>query len=212
MERVRPQPADPGRRKSVFAEVGLIDEEKAREQRGPAPVLVSNVYGPPRKQRPRRTVRFRSQDEILNGHLDDIYDSEDDWESLSDSDGDDSPTGTLHMQPNTNYTKMYRLALLTFVFVMLLPILQIDKIMPLGVRGGVVPRNAAGVEEQRGIERREDSQVDVCKRWSGQCMYTMLLPQSQPTNKYSCYTERHIVHVRLPYYNRRETDRQYLDQ
>ncbi|PVH94235.1 kelch repeat protein-like protein [Periconia macrospinosa] len=166
MERVRPQPAN--QRKSVFAEVGLIDLQKAREERNTAPVLVSTSPISPRKSRPARTVRFRSQNEILNEQSAEENGSEDGWESASDSDDDFGSIEISHIQQDSSYTKIYRLGLLTVVFAMLLPVLQIDKIVPVGVRGGVIPREVIEVMNQPQLERRDDSQVEVCKRWSGQ--------------------------------------------
>ncbi|KAF1963235.1 hypothetical protein CC80DRAFT_530146 [Byssothecium circinans] len=168
MERVDLQAAHnvPGRRKSVFTEVGLVDDEVVRRERSPAPILLVDP-------KPRRTtVRFRSQNDVLDGREDRArekmdHGSVDDWESASDSDSDIDRHVTPKIQ-SKSYTKLYRLGLLALLLVLMLPVLQINTIVLGGVKGGVIPQDAIRSARRLELEKRDDSQVEVCKRWAGQ--------------------------------------------
>jgi hypothetical protein len=172
MERVRPQPASamPGRRKSVFTEVGLVDETTMRRDRNPAPLLMSDPT--PRRLRPARLVRFRSKHEVFQ---DDAKSSNgySEWEAATDSDESDfDTTTTMKLYPNQHtftYTKLYRLALLAVTLALLLPVLQTNPISAVGVKGGVIPPRPAEFVEATAFSKRDDTNTDICKRWSHQC-------------------------------------------
>ncbi|KAL1595223.1 hypothetical protein SLS60_009911 [Paraconiothyrium brasiliense] len=164
MDSTQPQPAfeAPTRRKSVFMEVGLVDEEQVRSERSPAPSIAKHAR--PRHMRPARTVRFRSKDSIL-GLKDAIAQSDNDWETDTDSDEDDTIP---RIQPSQNMVspKVYRLGMLTVLLALMLPILQITSMSPQGVRAGVIPQTSIEPTVSR-LDGR-DSTTDVCKRWAGQ--------------------------------------------
>ncbi|KAF2007709.1 kelch repeat protein-like protein [Amniculicola lignicola CBS 123094] len=156
------QPVEaPIRRKSVFMEVGLVDENILRRERNPAPILIQNSS--PRRVRPSRTVRFRSKNDVFE--VKDEKESE--WESASDSDEEVLATINLHTTQNVmRYSRLYRLGLVTMVLALMLPLLQTNALFPLGVKGGVIPRETIGSD--LGVVKREDSNTDVCKRWAHQ--------------------------------------------
>lgn len=165
MERVLPQPAlnAPGRRKSVFLEVGLIDQETLRRERNPAPALISDRN--PKKLR-ARAVRFRSKNDIFREG--DDASSEDDWESASDSDSDEEISDSTHMHTTLGRPRIYRLAFLAVVLGLMLSICQIGTVAPVGVKGGVIPREYIEYSDSSQFAKREDTQTDVCTRWAGQ--------------------------------------------
>ena len=173
MEQVRPQPATamPGRRKSVFTEVGLVDETTIRRDRSPAPLLMSDPT--PRQLRPARLVRFRSKHDVFQ---DDVQSSSEysEWESATDSDESDFDTDTTTtklypIQHTFTYAKFYRLALLAVVLALLLPVLQTDPMSAVGVKGGVIPPRPAEFVAATAFSKRDDTNTDICKRWSHQC-------------------------------------------
>ncbi|KAF1848421.1 uncharacterized protein K460DRAFT_353400 [Cucurbitaria berberidis CBS 394.84] len=173
MEQVRPRPAVRAsvRRMSVFTEVGLVDEERIRQERSPV-----RTQGHTLKQlRPAKMLRFRSRNDVINEKAekdeDDEDDEESDWESVYEEDNEQHTTSTVTLLPthNTISTKLYRLGLFSVVLALLLPILQLNPISRVGVRGGMIPRATIQAEPEHSmLVRREDSPTDACKRWSGQ--------------------------------------------
>ncbi|KAF2639983.1 hypothetical protein P280DRAFT_24370 [Massarina eburnea CBS 473.64] len=167
MDRVRPRPAlnAPGQRKSVFAEVGLVDDAVVRRVRSPAPMMLS--YPKP-WTRPARTVRFRSRNDIFDARAERDAEEvdDDDWESASVLDSD-TDRQEIRFQASS-YTKLYRLGLLAILFALMLPVLQIDLMIPVGVKGGMIPQDAIESVNKHGLERRDDTETQVCKRWAGQ--------------------------------------------
>lgn len=162
MERVRPQPAQ-GRKRSIFTEVGLVDEDTMRDVRSPAPLTTTFKH-----LRPARTVRFRSRNSIF-GETE--KNDESDWESVMDEDEADAQ----HIAPTTLPTssamplRFYRLGIFAFVLAIMLPILSMNPIARVGVRGGTIPRSTIEAQPERGVVvKREDTQVNACKRWAGQ--------------------------------------------
>jgi hypothetical protein len=161
MDRVRPQPAPAAaRRRSIFAEVGLLDEAKIQHERSPAPALVSAQTIKP--FRPARIVRFRSRNSVFGP---DNQDDESDWESLSDK-HDDYKDSTPPTHPPLQHTmassRLYRAGLFVIVLALMLPILQIISIAPLGVYAAELNSDTFS------LVSRADAPTDVCKRWSGQ--------------------------------------------
>ncbi|KAL5402367.1 hypothetical protein PMIN04_012997, partial [Paraphaeosphaeria minitans] len=161
----QPAFAAPTRRKSVFLEVGLVDEDQVRSERSPAPRIVQHAR--PSHPRPARTVRFRSKNDIFEGERATAQ-SDEGWDTDTKSDEDDSFP---RMQPQQNMVsqKVYRLGLLTLVLVLMLPILQIGSISPHGVRAGLIPQTwIEPAVAQLGARQNSDSDIEVCKRWAGQ--------------------------------------------
>lgn len=166
MEQVRPQPAAArGRRRSIFTEVGLIDEHTISRERSPAPVLITEQAL--RQVRPLPTVRFRSTNSVFGGNDGIDKDDDSDWESVEDEESQSSSTSFItHSISNS---RLYRAGLFTVVLALMLPIIQMMSIAPLGVYGGSIPRaSITSIEERSTLVERADSQTDVCKRWSGQ--------------------------------------------
>lgn len=167
MERVRPQAAANahGRRMSIFTEVGLVDEERIREERSPIRTHGQSL----RRLRPAKMLRFRSRNDVINETKED--DDESDWESVYDEDEESDTLSATTVMPTT-YTmpmKLYRLGLFSIILAMLLPIIQLGPIARMGVRGGIIPR--AMIQADAGhslLVSREDSPTNTCKRWSGQ--------------------------------------------
>lgn len=168
MEQVRPQlAAASGRRRSIFTEVGLIDEHTINTKRSPAPILVTEQAL--RQQRPSRTVRFRSRNSVFGGKDGiDQDDDESDWESV-DEDEAARPISTSSSTYMISNSKLYRAGFFAIVLALMLPILQMISIAPLNVYGSSIPRaSISSVAERSTLVERADSQTDVCKRWSGQ--------------------------------------------
>ena len=168
MEQVRPQPAAAsGRRRSIFTEVGLIDEHTITTKRSPAPILVTEQTL--RLQRPSRTVRFRSRNSVFGGEDGiDGMDGESDWESVDEDDEVTRPMSTesTHILSNS---RLYRAGFFAIVLALMLPIIQMISIAPLSVYGSTIPRaSITSVAERSTLVERADSPTDVCKRWSGQ--------------------------------------------
>jgi hypothetical protein len=211
MDRVRPQPAlnVSGRRKSVFTEVGLLDEQVVPLERSPMP-----GHGL-RTLRPARTVRFRSQNDVFYEEKEeeagDHSDDDHDWESVSDSDNDLARNETIQIRPNPTYTKLCRLGLIAIVLALMLPILQIDAIVPVGVKGGVIPQNAIEYLEDGSFRKREDTSTTACKRWSGQCMLLLVLFSARKANNCSRRYKWHCLHVRIPRKHRSEANRKHVE-
>lgn len=170
MEHVRPQPAVAGaRRRSIFTEVGLIDEHTINTKRSPAPILITEQAL--RQQRPSRTVRFRSRNSVFGGQ-DDVEEADDesDWESVDEEDEDSNqPTSTTPITHTISNSRLYRAGLFTIVLALMLPIIQMISIAPFSVYGSSIPRaSITSLAERSTLVERADSQTDVCKRWSGQ--------------------------------------------
>ncbi|KAF2739574.1 kelch repeat protein-like protein [Polyplosphaeria fusca] len=174
MERVRPQPANTtgGRRKSIFVEVGLVDEDTGRRERSPAWILIPDST--PKPLRPVRSVRFRSHADIFEDDGDDIANGNDEWESTSDDDDDDNedttrPTIQLQTSQNVNlYAKVYKLGMLALLMALMLPLIHTNPLAPVGVKGGVIPEQRLETTKTLPVIRREDTDTNVCKRWSHQ--------------------------------------------
>jgi hypothetical protein len=169
MEQARPQPAAAGgRRRSIFTEVGLIDEHTINTKRSPAPILITEQAL--RQQRPARSVRFRSRNSVFSGQdgIEEVN-GESDWESVDEEDEEIQPTPTSSMTHTISNSKLYRAGLFTIVLALMLPLLQMISIAPLSVYGSSIPRaSITSVAERSTLVERADSQTDVCKRWSGQ--------------------------------------------
>jgi hypothetical protein len=166
MERVLPQAAlnAPSRRKSVFLEVGLVDEETLRRERSPAPAMISNHN----LNKPRaRAVRFRSKNNIFQ-EGDDASD-DDGWESASDSDSDEGDFDSTQMRTALGRPRIYRLGFLAVVLGLMMSVFQMGTVAPVGVKGGVIPRESIEYTDISQFEKREDTQTNVCTRWAGQC-------------------------------------------
>ncbi|KAF2269161.1 kelch repeat protein-like protein [Lojkania enalia] len=157
---------EPGRRKSVFLEVGLVDESIIRRERSPTPILVSD---PPKRIRPARIVRFRTREDIWEQEAD--YESSE-WESTSDSDEmEDNTSAAVALPPSQHfnlYSKLYRIGLLALVLALALPVFQMDSISPVGVKGGAIPTHSIESSKRSPLRKREDTNTNICKRWSHQ--------------------------------------------
>lgn len=96
-------------------------------------------------------------------------DDESDWESV-DEDEDSSQTASTTLPTYTiSNSKLYRAGLFTIVLALMLPIIQMISIAPLSVYGSSIPRaSITSLAERSTLVERQDSQTDVCKRWSGQ--------------------------------------------
>ncbi|KAF2653425.1 kelch repeat protein-like protein [Lophiostoma macrostomum CBS 122681] len=171
MERVQPQPVNgaPGRRKSVFMEVGLVDEATLRHERSPAPAAPRLITNPtPRKLRPTRTVRFQSQHHVIENHEGEKCEEDSEWEEDSEADEDEREAlERMEMRANrplfTN-SKMYRIGLLTLVLAIMLPVLHSSPLSSVGAKAGVIPRQTIDPS----MVKRDDTNPDVCLRWSHQ--------------------------------------------
>lgn len=65
--------------------------------------------------------------------------------------------------------RFYRLGIFAFVLAVMLPILSMNPIARVGVRGGTIPRSTIEAQPARSmVVKREDTKVDACKRWAGQ--------------------------------------------
>lgn len=213
MERVRPQPAlkPPQRRKSVFMEVGLVDEQAMLRERSPAPTLIQDPS--PRRLRPSRTVRFRSKNDIFDEREED--DISDAWESVDEEEEEYNSISTTTVQPTpASFTpsRMHRLGLLTIMLALMLPVLQTSSFSPMGVRGGVIPQESIeSIESNTFAKRQDDTSVEVCKRWSGQSKLYYFLTSRLQADMYSYHCQRDTLHVWLPYYHRCEANERYLE-
>ncbi|KAL6707586.1 hypothetical protein ACN47E_003935 [Coniothyrium glycines] len=167
MERVRPQPASPpdGRRMSIFAEVGLVDEERIRVERSPIPSHGESL----RTLRPAKLLRFRSRNSVFN-EKEDTEDDESDWESAYDEDESQVSVTTIAAMPPqpAMSAKLYKLGLFSLVLALMLPLIHLNPVSRVGVWGSVVPNNSIQAAEHSMLVKRADSPTDACKRWSGQ--------------------------------------------
>jgi len=167
LERVRPQPAANGERRhmSIFAEVGLVDEDKLREERRPV-----RTHGRlQRRMQPAQMLRFQDQNDGSN-ETQSPEEEESDWESVEDEeDTADVPSAT-SMLPAQFMTaaKLYRLGLCSLVLALMLPILSTKPMMRIGAMGSMIPANDMPIGRERSMLVGRDAPTDVCKRWSGQ--------------------------------------------
>jgi len=164
MEKVRPQAAE-RRRRSIFTEVGLVDEDTMRDERSPAPITTTFKH-----LRPARTVRFRSRNSIF-GEAE--KDDESDWESVGDEDEPHTSMAppVVLSSPSLMPLRLYRLGIFAFVLAIMLPILSMNPAARFGVRGGTLPRSTIEARSERSLlveKRQETSSTDACKRWAGQ--------------------------------------------
>lgn len=152
------------RRKSVFAEVGLVDEDTIRRERCPTPTLIPD----PSSQRLRvpKSVRFQCQHNILGDKQTRRSENESEWESDSDTEESEwKALGNMKLQPTMfANSKLYRLGLFALALVLILPILQTNPLFSLGAKAAAVPAERIDAS----IARREDTQTQVCKRWAHQ--------------------------------------------
>lgn len=142
-------------RRSVFTEVGLDLDEVATHKDFPRP----------------QQVRFRSKVDIHehDGLEDDgLSDEEDDYTTIS-----SKLTPSHSAVPPSPFPTMPRFFLLVFMLAFIIPTLHNSpffsksKIVPIGVKGGVI-RNPDTTEEAAGIARRQTDGSNICKRWSQQ--------------------------------------------
>jgi hypothetical protein len=169
MERVHAQPAvrAEGRRMSIFTEVGLVDENKMMEERSPVPTHGNSL----RTMRPAKMLRFRSRNDIFNADGERLADDEDDWESVCDEDEANESVSRMTAATSQSFlpTKLYRLGLFSVLLALMLPIIQLNPLKHVGVRGGAIPTNLIQASAEHSmLVRREDSPTDACRRWSGQ--------------------------------------------
>ncbi|KAF2008508.1 kelch repeat protein-like protein [Aaosphaeria arxii CBS 175.79] len=149
-----------GRRKSVFMEVGLVDEATIRRERSPAPTL--NADHSPSSLRPSRFVRFQSSDNIVEEE-EEVHGEDHDIDS--EKDDDVQPDVVVAYPNNYGASRFYRVGILAIVLALMLPVLQTNPTSFMGVRGGVIPREQM---ERSSLMKREDTNTEVCKRWSHQ--------------------------------------------
>lgn len=167
-ERARPQAMahGNGQRMSIFTEVGLLDEDRIRKERSPVRTLGQSL----KRMRPAKMLRFRSRNDVINEVAEEI-DDESDWESVDDEDNTyDSVSASMPLpSQHVLSTKLYRLGLFSVLLALLLPLLQLNPLTRIGVRGGTLARATIQAEtEDSMLVRREDSPTNVCKRFSGQ--------------------------------------------
>jgi hypothetical protein len=165
---------EPRRRKSVFAEVGLVDEDTIRRERCPTPTLIPD----PRSQRlqPPKTVRFHCQHSILGEEQTGRSEESSEWDSDSDTEkrGWEALEGMkLSCQTMFPNSKLYRLGLFALALVLVLPILQTNPLFSLGARAAAIP----GERIDASLAKREDTNTQVCKRWAHQCTYSVRISQ-----------------------------------
>ena len=163
MEQIQEEPTlyAPERRKSVFTEVGLVDETTVRRERSPAPILISSSG--PKRLRPARMVRFRSKNDVH------VEQDESGWESASDTeDADYETVAAMKLQstrPLISSSKSLRVALLALVLALMVPVLHTKPLNMVGAKAGVIPRQTIDPS----MVKRDDTDTNICKRWSHQC-------------------------------------------
>jgi len=155
---------------SIFTEVGLVDENRIQEERSPVRTHGESLA----RLRPVKMLRFKSRNDIFNENGERQADDEDDWESVCDDD-DNEPNESLPSLMTTVAapcfapTKLYRLGLLSLLLALMLPIMQLNPLKHVGVRGDTLPTNSIQANVERSmLVKREDSPTDACRRWSGQ--------------------------------------------
>jgi hypothetical protein len=152
---------------SIFTEVGLVNEHRMKEERSPVPTHGESL----RRLRPAKMLRFRSRNDVFNAEGERLADDEDDWESVCDDDeaNDSTPCRTTATSQSLMPTKLYRFGLFSVLLALMLPIIQLNPLKHVGVRGGAIPTNSIQANPERStLVRREDSPTDACRRWSGQ--------------------------------------------
>jgi hypothetical protein len=154
-------------------------------------------------------VRFRSKNDVFEDTRA-IAQSDDDWETDTESDEDDTfprmrPRQTMVSQ------KVYRLGTFALLLALMLPILQVSSLSAQGVRAGVIPSTSIEPTVAQ-LDARQDSgsDTDVCKRWAGQCNLLDIPPHSQ-ANPCSRRRERNALHVWVPNQQRLSAEEQYLE-
>lgn len=161
-----------GRRRSVFKETGLLNDDPLVRSITPRPV-----------QRPLHNIRFESTSDISVSS-----DDWDEWEGGDAVESDDEPFSTFD---STNVTSSkvhpsasrplrlltyHRLGMLAAILLIAVPILHNTPILGkpehtmLGARGGVIPREATTPADlgDYALLKRQDTQTSICKRWSHQ--------------------------------------------
>jgi hypothetical protein len=141
-----------------------VDEDMRRATRSPAPIATTFKH-----LRPARTVRFRSTNSIF-GEKKEVGD-ESDWESDVDEDEPCTATAppTILPAPSTMPLRFYRLGIFAFVLAIMLPIISINPISRVGVRGGALPRSTIEAQPENAlVVKRDTTSTDACKRWAGQ--------------------------------------------
>lgn len=148
------------RRKSIFRESGLMDEDDAN----------STDIG--RKGRPQ-SVRFRSQDEV---HFVERYDV-DEITKLYDNEFTRTQPTKHNMSSIARPTNpiLYRVGAALLLLIGLLPLFHStnyfgrEATVPIqGVSAGVVPE---GAKRDANLHRRADSATNWCFKWAMQCTW-----------------------------------------
>jgi hypothetical protein len=151
---------------SIFTEVGLVDEDRIREERSAIRTHGETLT----RLRPAKMLRFRSRNDIFNDRGEKMEDDEDDWESVCDEDDANDSLPAITTAPAQSFmpTKLYRLGLFSVLLALMLPIIQLNPLKHVGVRGGAIPTNSIQASaELSTLLRREDSPTDACRRFSG---------------------------------------------
>ncbi|KAJ9648749.1 hypothetical protein H2199_000662 [Coniosporium tulheliwenetii] len=164
-----------GRRRSVFKEIGLLNDDPLVRSITPQPV-----------QRPLQNMRLQSTSDISVSS-----DDWDEWEGGDAVESDDEPSSTINSTGMTllnsskahpsacrslGFSTFHRLGILALVLLIAIPILHNTPILGkpehtmLGARGGVIRRDAAGPAHvgEHELLKRQDTQTSICKRWSHQ--------------------------------------------
>jgi hypothetical protein len=150
---------------SIFTEVGLVDEDRIREERSAVRTHGETLA----RLRPAKMLRFRSRNDVFNDRGEKLADDEDDWESVCDEDDatDSLPAIAVPAQSFLP-TKLYRLGLFSVLLALMLPIMQLNPLKQFGVRGGAIPTNSIEAYAERSmLVTRDDSPTDACRRYSG---------------------------------------------
>ena len=151
---------------SIFTEVGLLNEDKIQQERSPIPTHGHSL----KKLRPAQMLRFRSRNDVINAENEHV-DHDSDWESIYDQDEAYTPLSPQPVLPvqYTLSTKLYRLAMFSVALALLLPLLQLNPMTRIGVRGVHIPRATIQAESEHAmLSKRNNSATQVCKRFSGQ--------------------------------------------
>lgn len=139
-----------GKRRSIFTEVGLDDSTDE-----------SSPDTQKQDDRPRRRVRFRSKPEIHEAAEDDAEEEE-------------SPIIVQTPTSPPRGVAWTRMFFFTFLLAFLLPALHTmtslqSNVAPLGATAGPIPEPRSPLRETDAqLVRRDDTETDVCKRWSQQ--------------------------------------------
>jgi len=142
---------EPPRRSSVFLEVGLGGDD---------PIVDSKLR---RDSRPKLQVRFRSKVDIVEPEVVD-------WSATSPGDHLPQP------QMSPYFPTLPRLLFLALVIVLVAPSLHTSPLLIAGANPIQKKEPVQRIESPNGVRRgmlpskikRDDTQTDVCKRWSGQ--------------------------------------------